>query len=64
MKIEDAIMLTKELTEPPCEIDTENNETIEGALMVYIYTKPQAQEMWEQGVKTTEWVEAVKELMK
>lgn len=32
--------------------------------MVYIYTKPQAQEMWEQGVKTTEWVEAVKELMK
>lgn len=42
----------------------ENNQSVEGALMVYIYTKPQAQEMWEQGVKTTEWVEAVKELMK
>ena len=42
----------------------ENNQSVEGALMVYIYTKPQAQEMWAKGTKTTEWVEAVKELMK
>ena len=42
----------------------DNNASIEGALMVYIYTKPQAQEMWGQGIKTTDWVEAVKELMK
>ena len=41
----------------------ENNQSVEGALMVYIY-KPQAQEMWGKGGKTTEWVEAVKELMK
>jgi hypothetical protein len=39
----------------------ENNETLEGALMVYIYTKPQAQDMWAQGKKTTDWVEGVKE---
>lgn len=43
---------------------TENNETLEGALMCYIYTKPQAQEMWGQGIKTTEWVENVKEELK
>ena len=43
---------------------TENNETLEGALMCYIYTKPKAQEMWSKGIRTTEWVEAVKELMK
>ncbi len=42
----------------------ENNQSVDGALMVYIYTKPQAQEMWGQGVKTTEWVENVKEGMK
>ena len=41
----------------------ENNKSVEGALMVYIYTKPQAQEMWGQGIKTTEWVENVKEGM-
>lgn len=39
---------------------TENNETIEDALMVYIYTKPIAQKMWKQGIKTTDWVEMVK----
>ena len=43
---------------------TENNKTIEGALMVYIYTKPQAQEMWKEGVSTTNWVESVKENMR
>ena len=42
----------------------ENNQSVEGALMVYIYQGPQAQEMWGQGIKTTDWVEAVKELMK
>ena len=42
----------------------ENNQSVEGALMVYIYTKPQAQEMWAKGIKTTEWVENVKEEMK
>ncbi len=42
----------------------ENNQSAEGALMVYIYTKPKAQEMWLNGIKTTEWVEAVKELIK
>ena len=39
---------------------TENNETIESALMVYIYTKPIAQKMWADGIKTTKWVEEVK----
>lgn len=39
------------------------NETIEGALMVYIYTKPQAQEMWGQGIKTTDWVNGIMEGM-
>lgn len=38
----------------------ENNATLEGALMAYIYTKPKAQEMWRQGVRTTDWVESVK----
>ncbi len=42
----------------------ENNSSLEGALMVYIYTKPQAQEMWSNGIKTTEWVENVKEELK
>lgn len=36
------------------------NETIEGALMVYYYTQPKAQEMWKRGIKTTDWVEEVK----
>ena len=40
-----------------------NNESIEGALMVYYYTQPKAQEMWKQGIKTTDWVEAVKGAM-
>jgi hypothetical protein len=42
---------------------TENNETIESALMVYIYTKPEAQKMWADGIKTTKWVEEVKREM-
>ena len=42
----------------------ENNQSVEGALMVYIYTKPQAQEMWAKGTKTTKWVESVKEELK
>lgn len=41
-----------------------NNSTIEGALMAYIYTKPIAQEMWKEGVSTTNWVESVKENMR
>ena len=43
---------------------TENNETIEGALMVYIYTKPQAQEMWANGIRSTEWVDGIMEELK
>jgi hypothetical protein len=42
---------------------TENNETIESALMVYIYTKPEAAKMWADGIKTTMWVEEVKGVM-
>ena len=42
----------------------ENNQSVEGALMVYIYTKPQAQEMWKRDIKTTDWVNAVMEGMK
>lgn len=42
----------------------ENNNTLDGTLMVYIYTKPQAQEMWSKGTKTTKWVESVKEELK
>ena len=42
----------------------ENNQSVEGALMVYIYTKPQAQEMWKRDIKTTDWVNAVMEELK
>ena len=38
----------------------DGNESIEGALMAYYYTKPVAVKMWKQGVKTTGWVEMVK----
>ena len=31
--------------------------------MVYIYTKPQAQEMWKRDIKTTDWVNEAKEGM-
>ena len=37
-----------------------DNESLEGALMSYYYTKPVALEMWKQGIKTTDWVEEVK----
>lgn len=38
----------------------DKNKSIDGALMVYIYTKPIAQEMWKEGIRTTMWVENVK----
>ena len=38
----------------------DGNESIEGALMAYYYTKPVAVKMWKQGIKTTDWVEEVK----
>lgn len=38
----------------------EDNATLEDALMAYIYTKPEAQKMWADGIKTTKWVEEVK----
>jgi hypothetical protein len=41
-----------------------NNESLEGALMVYYYTKPEAQKMWAKGIKTTEWVDGIKEGLK
>lgn len=37
-----------------------NNASFEGMMMVYIYTKPEAQKMWADGIKTTKWVEEVK----
>ena len=42
----------------------ESNQSLEGALMSYIYTQPEAKKMWNKGIRSTEWVEAVKELMK
>ena len=42
----------------------ENNQSVEGALMVYIYTKPQAQEMWKRDIKTTDWVNGILEELK
>jgi len=38
----------------------DNNASIEGALMVYIYTQPEAKKMWEMGIRSTDWVDAVK----
>jgi hypothetical protein len=38
----------------------DGNESIEGALMAYYYTKPVAVKMWKQGIRTTDWVERVK----
>lgn len=38
----------------------DKNKSIDGALMVYIYTEPIAQEMWKEGIRTTMWVEEVK----
>ena len=37
----------------------DGNESIEGALMAYYYTVPEAQKMWAKGVKGTEWTREV-----
>lgn len=41
----------------------ENNASLDGILMVYIYTKPNAQRLWADEAKTTEWVESLREAM-
>ena len=42
---------------------TDNNESLEGALMVFELGGKEAMRLWAQGVKTTEFVEKVKEQM-
>jgi hypothetical protein len=37
----------------------EKNDSVQGALMVYFYTKPEAQKLWNKNIRTTEWVETV-----
>ena len=41
----------------------ESNQSLEGALMSYIYTQPEAKKMWDLGIGSTEWTDAVKEGM-
>lgn len=41
----------------------DTNASFEGAMMVYVYTKPVAQEMWAQDIVTTEWIESIKEAL-